>query len=285
MNNVNEFIEKYYPNASDKDRKLIEFHMDRIERDNLNSADKIYEIFGSGIGRTKFFYMKKLMRNWFEFVGNNELSNTIDEYSFDKYSEGNMPALFKTAKQMDTKILAEYKKASGMSDGLYRFRTECILSWYGFEVDEIVALKKDEIDFDTNFIRSVGREVHIDDYSAYVLLTYVKSDERDLYAPANNGSKLIPSEYLLRGSKEKQFHVKNVSIDFQKYLEKTNNKLPLERKIILFNGMFDEMKRYEDEEGYSPISAMKEVLKERGRSTSEYQGIQPFYKKWKKIKA
>lgn len=269
--------------TDEKDKKVFTAHLKRISSKEYSN---LYELFGDGISRTQFYKLKRLLTAWYERCGNHERQNEIASYGYNDYVADDPAPIFRDVQDMDDKILCEYEKVSHTRDGLYRLRTECILSWYGLSVEEIVNLKKSDLNLETDRIcvnrRGVMCHFPIDEYSKNIILKYsslVLSVNYDTY----NDYYVRDSEYLIRGSTGR-FNVKSIPADFTKYIEKTNGRLCINRKIIAINGVVVASYQFELE-GLDEISAIKKELRNRMIHEASYQAYLPYYQKWKKLYA
>lgn len=263
-----------------KERKIDELHLKRII---ANDYSDMYEMFGEGASRTQFFKLKKLFQMWYDACGSSEMSERIKSYGFNDYSNDEPSVLFRDIKDMDDRILCEYEKITHTRDGLYRLRTECILSWYGLSVEEIVNLKKSDLDLENGFIYTNQNRLTIDNHSRQIISKYsslVLSINYDTY----NDYFVKDSEYLVRGTTGK-LNVKTIPADFAKYIEKTNGRLRINRKMISANGLIVAAYKHEIDDGIDSISAIKQELRNRGLHEAAYQSYLPYYNKWKKLYA
>ena len=263
----------------DKAKAVAEYHLHRIEG---NPVDDLYQLFGDHISRTQFFYLKRLFSQWFGFCGDNDTARRIKAYGYNEYSAEEESEIFENVAEMDGRILDEYEKLTQTRNGLYRLRTICILTWYGLSVDQIVNLKKSDIDFEikTICVERNGKPctINVDEYGMDVISEYARSVLTVNYDTYNE-YRVRDSEYLLRGTSGR-YNVKSIPADFNKFIEKTKGNLHLNRKMIAVNGTVCEAYKREIN-GLNTITALKSEVLFRGMNETNYQSFLPYYLKWK----
>ena len=251
--------------------------------EEIKTLEDVCDYIGYSVSRRKFFNEKKNLKEYAEEVNDPNLLRIVNNLSYEKYISVNPSVVFYDIMDLDNRIIHEYQKTQISNQPrnqiLLRLRAVSILYWYGFEKEEIVNLKTEEIDFENKTIRNI----QFGDYEFNVIKDYTESHYADYYDPQYKLSYLA-SKYFIKTVRYNVERSVAISRDFKQFKIHTNDALQLKGNFIKINGMFDEIYRVEMQHNeLTENQCIRKVLEDKKESKDYFKQIQPLYQKWKQM--
>lgn len=172
-------------------------------------------------------------------------------------------------------------KSVGMGDetDLLNVKTIVILAWHGFDVDEMLNLKKSDLLVDDGIIKLNGREISVCPRHMKILSLFAKTD-RHCGFPTQRQQNYKDSIYLMRSAYQDHMTPNNIWCTLRRFnVVGVNYDMELSVLCLRRCGLF---RRIYDEKSEKSINTL--IQREIQCDTAFAVGYKELYEKWKAIK-
>ena len=255
-----------------------------VRLQNIGDVCALFYGQGSGLSKAQFYRKRKFVVEFYTWlfeehkVDQDFLSKVISLKMEDVITTDELEHFY--FKNLDSALgfvnLVAVQKGFSQTEGVLNIKSLIILVWNGFDLMDIVELKKSDIDIGSDKILFDGKEVEIDHKYIKILSDFAKIDKHEGF-PSGKVQDYLPSSYLFRSSRAAQLQPNNINCSLRRFNEVAKyygHVLGL--NALKKNGIFSRLSSSEDQ-----VKISQQIQKMTGCDRFVAFDYAHFYVRWK----